>query len=152
MVFIIIAGIIFAVELVIKNKISVMSADAFPKKAGKFLTVERTYNKGFAGSIFEKRPETVRQTVMAATTIMGVVSIPYIIFARKRKVTKTGIALMLGGAASNAADRKYRGHVVDYLRTVNPQNGDKGKLIFNISDVCIGIGSLLVLIGRIFKK
>lgn len=152
MIFIIIAAIIFAADLLIKNKISVMSADAFPKRAGKYFNIERTYNSGFAGSLMDKRPETVKSTVFLATTVMCIGSIPYVIFARKRNVTRTGLALMMGGAASNAADRKYRGHVVDYLRTVNPKTGRKGRFIFNFSDACIGVGSFLVLIGRIFKK
>lgn len=152
MIFLIIAAVIFAVDLVIKNKISVMAADAFPKRAGRFISIERMYNRGFAGSILEKEPEIVRGMVTAAVTLMGIVSIPYVIFARKHNVTRTGLALMLGGAASNAADRKYRNHVVDYLRTVNPGTGKKGGLIFNLSDICIGVGSFFVLIGRIIKK
>ena len=152
MVFIIIAGAVFLADLLIKNKISVMSSDAFPKSAGKYISIERMYNKGFAGSFLEKKPETVKSVVLFILSIAGIVSIPYLLFAKKHPVTRTGLAFLLGGAASNVADRKYRDHVVDYIRFKNPGTGRKGKLVFNISDFFIAIGGALILIGKLFKK
>ena len=58
---------------------------------------------------------------------------------------KFGLSLLLGGAFSNTYDRLKRGYVVDYFRVNVPVKRIR-KLIFNISDFCIMIGALLIVL------
>jgi signal peptidase II len=58
-----------------------------------------------------------------------------------KKLLKLGAAFMLGGAASNVYDRVKRGFVVDYFSF-----SFFNKVVFNISDFFIFIGSIIVAI------
>ena len=60
---------------------------------------------------------------------------------------KFGLSLLLGGAFSNTYDRLRRGYVVDYFR-LNVPAKRIWNLIFNISDFCIVIGAVLVVLGE----
>lgn len=64
---------------------------------------------------------------------------------------KYGFAFLVGGAAGNVYDRAVRHYVVDYFSF---QTGIAwfDRVIFNISDVCIFIGMVLILIGDAFNK
>lgn len=64
----------------------------------------------------------------------------------KNKLGKTGLALVLGGGLSNYMDRRTKGYVTDYV-SFNVKNKDFRKMVFNISDLCIGAGTLLWVIG-----
>lgn len=59
---------------------------------------------------------------------------------------RLGLSLLLGGAFSNTYDRLKRRYVVDYL-TFNVKWKPLGRVVFNLSDFCIMIGALLIVIG-----
>lgn len=58
---------------------------------------------------------------------------------------KWGLTLLLGGAYSNTYDRLARKYVVDYVSF--PVPGRLGKVVFNVGDFCIMIGTLLCVLG-----
>lgn len=75
-----------------------------------------------------------------------------------KKLMKTGLALILGGAYSNTYDRLRRKYVVDYLSF--KINTDKinnaiikklaqklNKIVYNLSDFGIILGSMMLVIG-----
>jgi signal peptidase II len=52
-----------------------------------------------------------------------------------------GLALVMGGAVGNLVDRALRGHVVDFIHV-------SGWPVFNVADVAIVAGGLLVVLAR----
>ena len=77
-------------------------------------------------------------------------AILFIIFYLKKKrdekfTFKLGLAMILGGAIGNLADRIRLGYVVDFLDfRVWP--------VFNIADSCITIGAFLILLSIFIHK
>jgi signal peptidase II len=61
-------------------------------------------------------------------------------------VPLAGAALMWGGGASNLIDRAARGHVVDFL---NIGVGSLRTGIFNVADVAVLLGALLIVFGDV---
>ncbi|MDE7359775.1 MAG: signal peptidase II, partial [Lachnospiraceae bacterium] len=64
---------------------------------------------------------------------------------------KAGLALLLGGAYSNTYDRLTRKYVVDYV-SFPVKNRRIRRIVFNISDFCIMIGALLLVLGETRRK
>ena len=62
------------------------------------------------------------------------------------KMLKAGLSLLLGGAYSNTYDRLVRKYVVDYV-SFPVKNEKIRNVVFNISDFCIMIGALLMVLG-----
>ncbi|MBR1523404.1 MAG: signal peptidase II [Lachnospiraceae bacterium] len=93
-----------------------------------FIAKPPVKNYGFACNKMDKYPKAVA-CVSAALTGMLAVSMA---FAPERM--KLPMAMILGGALSNSADRLIRGYVVDYI--------PMGKKYYgNISDLAIMLGS-----------
>ena len=61
---------------------------------------------------------------------------------------KTGLSIVLGGAYSNTYDRLFRTYVVDYI-SFGVKNQKLRRVVYNIADFCIMIGTILVVIGGI---
>lgn len=63
-----------------------------------------------------------------------------------KKLIKYGLAFLIGGAAGNVYDRAVRHYVVDYFSF---QTGSAwfDRIIFNLSDIFIFAGMLLLVIG-----
>ena len=64
---------------------------------------------------------------------------------------KVGLTLLLGGAASNVFERALCGKVTDYFR-ISIGNKKLERIIFNIGDFFIFIGSILTAVGSAFDK
>lgn len=62
-----------------------------------------------------------------------------------------GLALLLGGAASNAYDRIVRQQVTDYFR-ISIGSKRLERIIFNLGDMAIFLGGLLALLGELKDK
>lgn len=59
---------------------------------------------------------------------------------------RTGLSLLLGGAFSNTYDRLKQQYVMDYV-SFNVKWRPFGRLVFNVSDFCIILGSMLSVLG-----
>ena len=57
-----------------------------------------------------------------------------------------GLALILGGALGNLADRLIRGYVPDMIETLFISFP-----IFNVADICITVGCALVMVSLLFR-
>ena len=64
------------------------------------------------------------------------------LFQKGNKLLKLGLTLLLGGAFSNTYDRLSRNYVIDYFSFCTPFPAFN-KIVFNLSDFCILIGTLL---------
>lgn len=101
-------------------------------------------NKGAAFGIMRNS-----RIVFIAVTVIVIVGI--IIYMIKKKPTfiplATGLAMICGGGIGNLADRILKGFVVDFIdfRVINFP-------VFNIADVCVTLGAVLVFISIIFYE
>lgn len=106
----------------------------------KFFNITYVKNTGAAWSILSNNTLLV--------LIISVLIISYIIYyIHKNKVNnkleKYGYSLLLGGSISNLIDRIIHGYVIDYFDfTIFTYNYP----IFNIADICIVIGVLLLVL------
>lgn len=109
------------------------------------LTLEKYYNRGAALGFLSGRPKLLRglQAVLmlALTAAYG-----FLLRLPGKPLAKTGMALLAGGGASNFLDRCTRGYVVDYFHlNIGPKRFR--RVIYNISDLCIFIGTALTILG-----
>lgn len=136
--FLIVFGI-FLGDLILKNfiekhKILGKSEDIL---AGKII-VTKYHNQGAFLNLLEKRRELL---LLASGVFVGFMAMFLLLIMphKGKKLLKFGVALMLGGAASNVYDRIKRGYVVDYFSFSFLK-----KVVFNISDLFIFLGSIIV--------
>ncbi len=111
------------------------------------ITFHHYHNKGVALNVLQNHVKVVK---IVTGTMIGIllVMLGWLIGQKKGFLCKLGLSLMIGGALSNFADRIKNGDVFDYF-SVN--HGKKLKnIIFNIADVAVVLGGILVAIGEIF--
>ncbi len=134
-------GIFFG-DLWIKNRIEKTDGDKFPVCfAGNKLILKKYHNMGAMLDLGAAR----RSVVTAASVILTIaVSIAFILSLGQRgnNTLRAGLALLLGGSFSNTYDRLKRRYVVDYL-SFNVKWKRFRRIVFNLSDFCIIIGSFL---------
>ena len=109
------------------------------------ILIRRYHNKGAMLNLGERRGPLVAAVsvvLSAAMTVAFVCSLGQ----KGNRLLRLGLSLLLGGAFSNTYDRLRRRYVVDYL-TFNVRWAPLRRVVFNLSDFCIMIGALLVVIG-----
>lgn len=111
-----------------------------------YVTIHKSYNKGFVLNKFEKQPKWV---LSISSAIFGVLFYLYLMTfgKRNRKIKGFGLALSMGGAASNLYDRIRKDKVVDFAEI----KGLKG-IIVNLGDIFIVIGSLIAFLGDLIGR
>lgn len=85
--------------------------------------------------------------IFIPVTIIAVIAIIYFILKRKEKFLKAVLAVLLGGALGNLADRIFKGAVTDYL---DFYFGSYNYPTFNIADSCIFVSAILLVIFILF--
>lgn len=110
-----------------------------------FFYLTYTHNYGGAWSIFDN--STLFITIVSFLIIIGII---YYLFKNKvtKKIEIVGYSLLLGGAIGNLIDRIVYGYVIDFL--------DFYILgydfpIFNIADIGIVVGIILLLVSMILE-
>jgi signal peptidase II len=108
--------------------------------------VRKYHNKGAFLDAGEKHSLLVAALSLALTLALTVVFL--LTFGMKGgSLLKTGLALLLGGAYSNTYDRLRRHYVVDYV-SFPTKNKKIRNVVFNISDFCIAIGALCMVLAQ----
>ena len=147
MIYLLIAVVIFTAEYFIKEYIEKK------KVIGKSETIlkdkviiTKYHNYGAFLNLLEKRREVL---LFISGLMVGAVSLLMIVFLPQKGkcLLKTSIALLAGGAASNVYDRIKRGYVVDYFSFSFLR-----KIVLNISDLFIFIGSIIVTVYLLCTK
>lgn len=147
MVYIIIVLIIFLTENKIKQYIE---KNKEMHKSEKILNgniiLERYHNKGVMLNFMQNNIKLVK---IICTSLLGIILIvfAYVLPKKGNHLLKLGLSFLLGGALSNVYDRFKRGYVVDYFSFKFLK-----KIVFNISDLCIFLGSFLITIYSFLKK
>jgi signal peptidase II len=143
----IIAGIVLAEHKIKKNvERNLQLGDKKEILQGKII-LKKQYNRGMFLNFMEDKVDLVKKT---STVLLGILLIifTFLLPRQHNKLLKLGLSLCLGGAISNVSDRMKRGYVVDYFSF-----NCKGlkSIVFNLGDMCIFLGSLIILISSGFK-
>jgi signal peptidase II len=151
MIYILIVIVFVIAEYNIKNYIegNVQFKEKKEILKGK-IVINKHYNKGAFLNLMENKKETVKTVSFVC---LGLLLLLFTIMLPKKgnKIFKLGLSLVLGGAISNVSDRFLRGYVVDYF-SFNCKKLQKLKnIIFNLADIAIFVGSLLILLSSVFS-
>lgn len=114
------------------------------------LILRKVYNRGFCMNLLDDEPETVKYASAFVTVILTIFQL--LTLLRKRQyVKKAGLSLMTAGAWSNTFDRWVRGYVIDYIGFQTKWE-KVTKLTWNLGDLFIGAGGILVAVSSLFRK
>ncbi len=111
------------------------------------LLIRKHHNKGMMLNAGQKKRKLVAAISLVFTLLLTAVFLVSL-GHRGNHLLRLGLSLLLGGAFSNTYDRLRRGHVVDYVSFSVKWQGFR-KIVFNCSDFCIIIGSLISALGAI---
>ncbi len=138
---------IAGVDLCIKEEIEARDGGDFPKElegSGGKIILHKSHNTGFPFEVLKSRPELVRMIpIVVASGLAGILG--FLIPRKGFLAEKLALVLTLGGALSNLYDRMVRGYVVDYFSF---NVGKLKKVIFNLGDLFILAGSLIILLSQ----
>lgn len=114
---------------------------------GGHIRLQLLHNSGVALGALEKNPKLV---LALNSALLGVAGGEFVrmLKAEKETVAKIGLALIIGGGASNLIDRIQRGYVTDYFSIDAGERFKKlRKIVFNCSDFCVFAGILCYIQG-----
>ncbi len=145
------AGLLAAVDLYVKQWIEKQSGEHFPRPLShtkEVIMLHRHHNAGFPFGFLQKYGAAVRTIPLLVVSVLtGFLC--YLIPQKGKVFQKTGLVLVIGGALSNLYDRWVRRYVVDYFSI---QIGPLKKVIFNLGDIFVFLGSGIFMILEIFRK
>lgn len=151
MIVIFAAAVLFAVDYVCKYLVDkkLKENDEVSILKDK-LIIRKCYNHGLAMNTLASKPKAV---LFLSSTALGMFLAMYLpeIFKKKNFFVKLGSAMVLGGAASNILEHFRRGIVVDYL-SVNSSREKVKNIVFNLADVFIAIGGVILIIVELLRK
>lgn len=150
MALILVIAAIFLIDMGIKDTIESTESAAFPKElegTKGLVMLHKNHNEGFPFGALREKKELVKQIPFA--TVSAAAGIFFWLYPRKGyRAEKIGLALILGGGLSNLYDRMVRGYVVDYFSI---QWKRLKEVVFNLGDICIFGGAVLMLIAEIIE-
>ena len=142
MIFVLIIFVVLSADLMIKKYMESKLAPGEEKPILHGRVILRKYhNKGFCLGIGKEQPRKVLW-VSGAVILLVLINFIVELFRKGRHIKKIGMALLLGGAFCNWFDRLHQGYVTDYF-SIKTKIRKIRKLVFNLSDFCILIGTLL---------
>lgn len=115
------------------------------------VTVRKVYNRGFCMNILDDDPDTVKYVSAYSTVILTIIQLFTLLRKKACPLKKLGLSLMTAGAWSNTFDRWMRGYVVDYI-AVPSENEKVRKMTFNLADLFLVAGGMLVTIAALFSR
>ncbi len=137
---------VFVLDLLIKNHVERTRVEGEEEAAcGGRILLRRYHNKGAFLNAGERKRGLVAVLSLVLTLAATVLFLMTFSF-RGNGMLRAGLALLLGGGYSNTYDRLVRKYVVDYV-SFPVKNKKIRNIVFNISDFCIMIGALLMVIG-----
>jgi signal peptidase II len=152
MIYILIVLIIAGGEYLIKNlmELKLQKGETRDILGGR-ITLNKVYNKGALLNFLQEKKEIVKTF---SGILIGLLLLLFTIMLPKKgnKLFKLGLALVLGGAISNVSDRFLRGYVVDYFSIKSDRLQWLSKIVFNLADIAIFIGSLFLLLSSFFSS
>lgn len=151
MIWVSVAAAIFAADSMIKYWAEKKLSDKAVREVAKDkILLRKLHNKGMVCNMGEDHPEVVK---MGTLTLWGLCCAGFYRLLRHpgKNLEKAAGAFVIGGGASNLADRLFRGYVVDYF-SFNVKWEKLRRLVFNLSDIFVITGALLSLAAGLKKK
>lgn len=151
MIFAGIGGLVFLIDFIVKRKAEEQIKEgAVREVAGDKILLRKLHNSGIAFGLFA---DNERVTVIGTAVLLGAMTAEFVrtLLTKGKTLTKLGYALLVGGGANNLYERCRQGYVTDYF-SFNVKWEKLRRLVFNLSDIFIFAGTLMVLAGKLFKK
>ena len=147
MAFIELIGILAGLDIIIKSEVEDRASAEFPRAFDKkgIITLHKSHNKGLPFGFLKKYESLVRMLPTVTASALGGIFL-WLMQKKGHVLEKLAVSVTLAGALSNLHDRLVRGYVVDYF-SVN-WKGLK-KIIFNLGDIFIFIGTILMVICQL---
>lgn len=147
MIYILILIALCGTDLFIKYRIEKDGDLLDDKPVCRGLLRQRKYhNEGAMLNLLQTKKKLVAAVSTSFTVLMTIMFI--ITLSRSgKKMLKTGLALILGGAFSNNYDRLKRHYVVDYV-SFAVKWPKLRNIVFNIGDFGIIIGAMLLVLSE----
>jgi len=105
-----------------------------------FLNIVHVRNPGVAFGLLQNIPESYRATLLAATTLLALVLLVFLLTQTQasQRLERWSLALIMGGAVGNLIDRIRLGEVIDFI---DAHWADTYHWpAFNVADSCISTG------------
>lgn len=153
------SGGVVAADQAIKLAVFTAGEAAFPVQVVPgFFRLTYVKNRGGVFGMLHDAPEPWHTLALIGIPVAAVVVLSWLIWraAADDRLSRTGLALILGGAVGNQIDRLRLGWVIDYLDVYTEGNALAGWLVrtfgtshwpnFNLADIaiCTGAGLLLL--------
>lgn len=151
MVYGIIIALAAGVDLALKWWIEQQEPEDFPRSAEKTrgkIMLYRNHNAGFPFGFLQKHAEVVRNLPLVVTSMLAGI-LCYLASKKGKTVHKAALALVIGGSISNLYDRFVRRYVIDYFSL---QFGFLKKVVFNLGDICVFVGSMVLLLLEMLRQ
>lgn len=136
----------FGIKEYVERKISLSRTE--PVLGGRAV-LRKHYNRGAMLNLWEHRPGLVKNISKAMVAVMGFYY-GWLLPKKGETLKKTGMSFLLGGALGNTCDRVKRGYVIDYFNIVSKKKCIS-QIIFNVADLFIFAGSMLMLLSTLGK-
>jgi signal peptidase II len=109
-----------------------------------------TRNRGIAFGLLGSSGPVVQTLLLAVVVAVVAVLVWQLSRGDGDTLAGIGLALVLGGALGNLADRLLRGEVVDFLNLyLRTAGGEHEWPSFNVADSCITVGAALVILAEL---
>jgi signal peptidase II len=114
-----------------------------------FIYIVHSVNPGIAFSILAGSESLALRFALIALSFFFIVILAWLLITGKSATWRSlaGLALLIGGAAGNMADRIFHGGVTDFFEV---WLGTYRYPAFNVADSAITIGAILVLLDVLF--
>lgn len=146
MFYILIVLLIIVLEWKIKNHVEAVYdfPNDMPVLKDK-IRIRKYHNPGAFLNLMEHKKKILHAVSVIFTCVIAVFFL-ITLFHKGNHILKLGLSLLLGGAFSNTYDRLSRNYVVDYFSFCSPFP-KLNRIVFNISDFCIIIGTLITVLN-----
>jgi len=143
-----IVGLLASADLLIKGRIEKEPQENFPRSlpcSKGWITLQKFHNDGFPFGFLREHFFLVKAASLTVTSAV-MIYLCRLIPRKGYQMEKAAMVLVLGGALSNLYDRFVRQYVVDYFTI---EAGRLKKVIFNLGDIFVFIGSALFLLASV---
>ena len=146
---------VFLTDTILKSRAEKHLSDkAVREIAGDKVLLRKLHNYGLAYNLGEKHPKLVEHGTLAVWTALFLTWLQILkkpLGKMQGVLVRLGGALTLGGGLSNLNDRLTKGYVTDYF-SFNVKCEKLKKIVFNLSDLCIAVGTVMTALGCIGRK
>jgi len=151
MLYLIISFLICGVDLLLKHYIehTINGQERHEILHGRVL-LQKSHNTGAMMNLLENHQGVVSGFSLGFSICIAI-CYGYLLSKKGMHLLKAGLGFIAGGAFSNVYDRLKRKYVVDYF-SFNTKNRKIKKVVFNIADLFIFLGSFLVILWNAYHK